>query len=122
MAIGNYIQSGDWKAEKHVPIITLMGTPKAGEFFDVKLSIGDDIAHPNTFEHHIAWFKLFYLQEGSKFLVELASNDFMAHGELDNFTNFAFTASVKVPKDGKLIAMSYCNIHGLWENELEVKF
>lgn len=122
MAIGNYIKSGDWKAEKHVPVINVIGTPKVGEFFDVKLSIGDEIAHPNTLEHHIAWIKLFYVQDGSQVLVELASNDFKAHGELDNFTDAAFTASVKLPKDGKLIAVSYCNIHGLWESEAEIKF
>lgn len=121
MAIANYIKSGDWKSEKHVPIITVVGTPKAGEFFDVRLSVGDEIAHPNTLEHHIAWFKLFYVQEGSPIIVELASADFKAHGELDNFTDFSLVTSVKLPKSGKLVAMSYCNIHGLWENEVDIQ-
>lgn len=122
MAIANYIKAGDWKAEKHVPVITIPEKVTANEFFEVKLSVGEEIAHPNTLEHHIAWFKLFYVQEGSQVIVELASNSFVAHGELDCFTNFDFTTHVKLPKPGKLVAMSYCNIHGLWENEMEVKF
>ncbi len=122
MAIANFIKSGDWKAEKHVPVITIPENIVANEFFEVKLSVGEEIAHPNTLEHHIAWYKLFYVQEGSQVIVELASNIFAAHGELDNFNDFSFATKVKLPKPGKLVALSYCNIHGLWENEVEVKF
>ena len=32
---------------------------EADKSFEVKVSIGDAIAHPNTLEHHIAWFKVF---------------------------------------------------------------
>ncbi|MDO5096020.1 MAG: class II SORL domain-containing protein [Peptostreptococcaceae bacterium] len=122
MAIANFIKSGDWKAEKHVPVITIPENIVANEFFEVKLSVGEEIAHPNTLEHHIAWYKLFYVQEGSQVIVELASNIFAAHGELDNYNDFSFATRIKLPKPGKLVALSYCNIHGLWENEVEVKF
>lgn len=120
MSITNFIKSGDWKAEKHVPVIQIPDKVVANEFFDVKLSVGEEIAHPNTLEHHIAWYKLFYVQEGSQVIVELASNVFVAHGELDNYNDFSFTTRIKLPKSGKLIALSYCNIHGLWESELDV--
>lgn len=122
MAISNFIKAGDWKAEKHVPVITIPEKISANEFFEVKLSVGEEIAHPNTLEHHISWYKLFYVQEGSTILVEIASNVFAAHGELESFCDFSFTTKVKLPKPGKLIAISYCNIHGLWENEVDVKF
>ena len=122
MAISNFIKAGDWKAEKHVPVITIPQNIVANEFFEVKLSVGEEIAHPNTLEHHIAWYKLFYVQEGSQVIVELASSVFAAHGELENYNDSSFSTRIKLPKPGKLIALSYCNIHGLWENELEVKF
>lgn len=122
MTIANFIKSGDWKAEKHVPVITIPENIVANEFFEVKLSVGEEISHPNTLEHHIAWYKLFYVQEGSQVIVELASNNFVAHGELDNYNDYSFTTKIKLPKPGKLIALSYCNIHGLWENEMDVKF
>ncbi len=122
MAIANYFKSGDWKAEKHVPVICIPEKVSSEESFVVSVSIGDEIAHPNTLEHHISWIKLFYVQEGSTIPVEVADMKFGAHGELDNLTEPYFTAKIKVSKPGKLVAMSYCNIHGLWENEVDVKF
>lgn len=120
--ISNYVKSGDFKAEKHVPVIKVPASIKADEAFEVSLGVGEEIAHPNTLEHHIAWFKLFYVQEGSSIPVELVSNDFKAHGELDSYSAYEFKAKVKLAKSGKLIALSYCNIHGLWESEVDVKF
>lgn len=120
--VSKYIKAGDFKAEKHVPVIEVPENIVANEVFEVKLSVGEEIAHPNTLEHHIAWFKLFYVADGSQVVVELASNDFKAHGELDCVTDYKFVAKVKLPKDGKLLALSYCNIHGLWESSVDVKF
>ena len=53
MAVHDYIKSGDFATEKHVPVIETVDTVKAGETFHVTLSVGKDIAHPNTVEHHI---------------------------------------------------------------------
>ncbi len=118
--LSNYLQTGDWKGEKHVPVIHAPESFNANELTQVKISIGDAIAHPNTLEHHIVWFKLFYLAEGSKFPVELGTYNFSAHGEDNSFTEPVACASVKLSKSGKLIALSYCNIHGLWENSVDI--
>lgn len=118
--LANYLQSGDWKGEKHVPVIHVEGSFKVGEAKEVKLSVGDAIAHPNTFEHHISWFKLFFIAEGAKFPVELGTYHFFSHGEGELFTEPVAVAKVKLPSSGKLVALSYCNIHGLWENSLDV--
>lgn len=122
MPIANYFKSGDWKSEKHVPVISLPEQVSLGEYFDVKVSIGDAIAHPNSLEHHIAWIKLFYVAEGSSILVEVADAKFSSHGELDSFTEPTLTTKIKFAKAGKLVAVSYCNIHGLWESEVEFNF
>lgn len=118
--LGQLIQTGDWKGEKHVPAITAPQSFKVGETVDIKVCIGEEIAHPNTLEHHIAWIKLFYLPEGTKIPVELAHSAFSANGELESFTEPTIVAKVKLPKGGKLIALSYCNIHGLWESSVEI--
>ena len=55
MAVHDYIKSGDFATEKHVPVIEAADKVKAGETFHVNLSVGKDIAHPNTVEHHINW-------------------------------------------------------------------
>ena len=45
MAVHDYIKSGDFATEKHVPVIETVDTVKAGETFHVTLSVGKDIAH-----------------------------------------------------------------------------
>lgn len=115
------MQSGDWKGEKHVPIINCPEKVKANEVFELKVSIGDAIAHPNTLEHHISWIKVFFLAEGKKFPIELATATFTAHGEGEIFTEPEAIAHVKVPSSGTILALSYCNIHGLWENSKAIE-
>ena len=59
MKIGDRIQEADWKKEKHVPVIECQDQVKLNEVFNVKVSLGKEISHPNTTEHHIRWISLF---------------------------------------------------------------
>ncbi len=119
--IGDLYQSGDWKGEKHVPVIHAPETVKAGEEFEVKLVVGEEIGHPNTLEHQITWMQLYFQPEGSKFPVEIGKTNFTAHGESDLYTEPKASFVFKTEKAGTLYATSYCNIHGLWENSAELK-
>ncbi|NLL81090.1 MAG: superoxide reductase [Tissierellia bacterium] len=119
-SIGSLYQSGDWKGEKHVPVIHAKENVAKDEIIDVKVVIGEEIAHPNTFEHHISWVKVYFQPEGSKFPVEVATGEFNAHGELGVSTEYSVDFKFKTEKSGTLYATSYCNIHGLWENSLEI--
>lgn len=112
------VQVGDWKGEKHVPSITVLSSDK--NEVTVKVRVGEEIAHPNSFEHHIGWIKLYYLPEGAKLPVQVADVNFTAHGEGDSLTDPQAIVTFKAEKNGKLFAQSYCNIHGLWENEAEL--
>ena len=125
--IGESFQSADWKKEKHVPVIEAPVSVKADEIFAVTLSIGKEVAHPNTTEHHIRWIQLYFKPEGEKFIYEVGNFEFTAHGEAASapnegsvYTHHCVTASLKISKPGTLIATSLCNIHGLWENSQEV--
>lgn len=125
--IGQLFQSGDWKNEKHVPVIEAPDSVKAGEAFDVQLSIGKEIAHPNTTEHHIRWIRLYFMPDGGKFSFEVSSCDFTAHGESTDganqgpvYTEPSLSTKVKLQSSGTLHAASYCNIHGLWESEKKI--
>ncbi|RKD33936.1 class II SORL domain-containing protein [Thermohalobacter berrensis] len=119
-SLGQLLQTGDWKGEKHVPVIHSTEKIKAGEEFQLKVSIGDEIKHPNTLEHHIKWIKVFFHPEGGKFPVEIATFNFSAHGEGDVFDEPVGITHVKLDKPGTIYALSYCNIHGLWENSKEI--
>lgn len=122
-----YIQKDDWKREKHMPVIEAPAQVTAGEPFQVKVSIGKEIPHPNTTEHHIAWIDLYFHPEGGKFPHQVGHFAFTAHGEAvagpntgPAYTEPALTLTVKVNKAGVFHALAMCNIHGLWESEQAV--
>ena len=126
--IGEMFQTANWKEEKHVPAIECPDEVGANEMFQVKASLGKEIAHPNTTEHHIRWIQLYFKPEGAKFTYHIGSFEFAAHGEsVDGanqgpvYTNHSVVSEFKTSKSGTLIATSYCNIHGLWENSKEIK-
>lgn len=118
MKIGELIQSGDWKGEKHVPVISAPASVKAGEFAHVKLCVGEEIPHPNTPEHHIEWIKLYFKTASGKFAVELGGLYFDVHGDMAVEPKGCL--HVKLKESGTLIAVSYCNLHGLWESSAEI--
>jgi superoxide reductase len=62
------IEKADWKPEKHVPVIEGPDLVKADEVFEVKVSIGKEIAHPNTTAHHIRWIQVFFNPKATNFL------------------------------------------------------
>jgi superoxide reductase len=124
----NLIQKADWKTEKHVPAIECPDSVTAGEFFDVVISLGKEIAHPNTTEHHIRWIVLFFHPEGAKSPYQVGRYEFNAHGESVEgpnqgpvYTNHCVMTSMKTDKPGVLMAASYCNIHGLWQGSREIR-
>jgi len=126
--IGEQFQSADWKAEKHVPVIDAPDSVKADDTFTVAVSVGKEIAHPNTTEHHISWVQLFFKPEGGKFTHQAGRFEFSAHGESTEganagplYTHHSVTAHLRIKKSGTLFATSLCNIHGLWEGSKEIK-
>ena len=65
--LNDLYQSADWKKEKHVPVIEAPDAAKKGEFFKTTVTVGKEIAHPNTAAHHIRWIELYFLPDGEKF-------------------------------------------------------
>jgi len=119
-ALSELTQQADWKKEKHAPVIECPDQVPAGEFVAVQVSVGQEIAHPNTLEHHIAWIDLYFQPEGGKFPIQVGHFAFTAHGESGTFAAPAATASLKVDKPGVLYALALCNVHGLWESSKEI--
>lgn len=128
MKAGDLYQSDDWKKEKHVPVIECPDEVAADEIFQVRVSLGKEIAHPNITEHHIRWIQLFFKPEGAKFTYQVGSFNFTAHGEsVDGanqgpvYTNHSVVTELKLKLPGTLIATAYCNIHGLWEYAKDIR-
>jgi superoxide reductase len=126
--LGDRLQTADWKSEKHVPVIECPDEVKKDELFDIQVSLGKEVAHPNKTEHHIRWITLYFHPEGDKFTYQVGHYEFNAHGESAQgpdtgpvYTNHTITTSCKVAKGGTLHALAFCNIHGLWESSKEIK-
>ncbi len=114
-------QTADWKTEKHVPVIECPDKASAGDPFPVKVTVGKEIAHPNTTEHHIRWISVYFLPEAGKFPYEVGRFEFSAHGESAEgpnqgpvYTGYEVAVSLKVSQPGTIYATALCNIHGLW--------
>ena len=116
-------QSADWKKEKHVPVIDAPDKGRKGEWINITITVGKEIAHPNTTEHHIRWISVFFLPDGEKFPYQVAGFEFDAHGESAAGPNMSTVYAhpqaltvLKTEKPGTILASSYCNIHGLWQS------
>jgi len=126
--IGDLVQEADWTKEKHVPVIDCADTVAPDTLLEVKVALGKEIAHPNTTEHHISWISLYFHPDGEKFPYQIGHYEFTAHGASVQgpntssvYTHHAVTTWLKTSKSGTLIAVSLCNIHGLWQSSKEIK-
>jgi len=126
-SIAEKIQTADWKGEKHVPVIECKDEVEAGELVNVKVTIGKEISHPNTTEHHIRWVKAYFVPDSGKFAFDLGTFSFNAHGESTSgpnkgpvYTHHDVTFTFKTDVSGTINAVSYCNIHGLWESSKKI--
>lgn len=126
--LADLFQSADWKAEKHVPVIQSEDRVKKGEWIRVTASVGKEVAHPNKTEHHISWIELYFHPEGEKFPYQIGRAEFYAHGASVQgpdtstvYTHHEVSFSFKSEKSGMIYASSYCNIHGLWQGNKELK-
>ncbi len=120
-------QDADWKAEKHVPVIEAPVKAKKQEPIPVTVTVGKEIPHPNTTEHHIRWIEVYFQPKGEKFPYQVGRFEFTAHGESVQgmntstvYTQPSVKLSFRTEKPGTILASSYCNIHGLWENSQEL--
>jgi len=128
MNFGENIRHADWKKEKHVPVIELPDKIEVGMPFTVTVSVGKEVSHPNTTEHHIKWIDVYFKPENGQFLHQVGHFDFSAHAESAKGPNegpvltepiTSFSMTVKEP--GELIALELCNIHGVWESTATIE-
>ena len=121
------LQSADWKKEKHVPVIEGPDKAKKGENITIAVSVGREIPHPNTTAHHIRWIEVYFLPKGEKFPYQIGKFDFDSHGESAQgpdtstvYTHPDIALKFKSDKPGTILAVSYCNIHGVWHGNKEL--
>lgn len=121
------LQSADWTTEKHIPVMDVPERIKKGEILKITATVGKQIPHPNTTEHHISFIAIYFLPKGEKFPYLVGRFEFASHGASVQgpntstvYTEPAVVCSFKTDKSGTLLATAYCNIHGLWESSKEL--
>jgi superoxide reductase len=122
-------QTADWKKEKHIPVIELPAMIHKGEYFQIVVTVGKEINHPNKTEHHILWIDVYFRPDGESFLYQIGKAEFGAHGASTQgpdtstiYTKPEAFLSFKTDKPGILHAFALCNIHGLWQSSRPVEF
>ena len=113
MKLAELIKTGSQEGkEKHVPVIELVSCDECGKNA-VKITVGKEVAHPNTVEHHIKWIMLFGVK--NEVAVHIATFDLgPTYGKPEVITQ------VSMEGLSELIALEYCNLHGLWEGSLKI--
>lgn len=98
--------------DRHSPFVYCEDNAKMGEKFTVKIKVGKEYAHPDDFDHFIKYVQLW---DGETFLGETH----FVPGVLGNEKSQVEVDFYIIPKKKKLklVAMSYCTKHGLWESD-----
>ena len=126
-SLADMVQTADWKTEKHVPVIECPDKAETGTPFNVTVTLGKEVTHPNTTEHHIRWLSLYFKPEGKKNSYQVGHFELTGHGESPEgpnegpvHTGHSVVCRVTLGTSGTFYAMALCNIHGLWESTKEI--
>ena len=102
------------KAETHTPKIEAPEHVKKGEPFKIRISVGP---HPNQPAHSIRSIEVWFYEEGRPFNpIRLATVELEP-----GYAEPTIEITVRLEKSGTIYALSYCNLHGIWENHKEIK-
>jgi len=95
--------------KKHSPLIQVQGPVKAGEPTKVTVSVGR-LMHPMEAKHHIMWVELY------------AGDEKIARLDIEpEVSRPVATFTAVLLKPTTLRALEECNLHGVWEETLEVQ-
>ena len=97
--------------DRHSAVVHCDKTAKAGEKFSVKVKVGDEYAHPDDFDHYIAYVQLW---NGEKVL---AQANFTAGAMGGAPGNVEVDFNIVPTRAMTLTAMAFCTKHGLWESD-----
>lgn len=100
--------------KKHIPVISAPEAVAAGESFNVTVQVGR-IPHVMEQKHYIEWIEL-YLNGKQIGRAELSPKDEKAEAVFKVEAEKTLAGT-----EGKLRALEHCNVHGFWEEFMEIK-
>ncbi|MEO2154829.1 MAG: desulfoferrodoxin family protein, partial [Nanoarchaeota archaeon] len=81
--------------------------------------VGKEVEHPNEPAHSVKFIDIYFKPEKGE-VIHLARVDFGAHGEFGIHVDPKVILKAKLSK-GKIVALAYCNLHGVWKAEKEIE-
>ena len=97
--------------DRHSVFVHCEKSGKVGEKFKVKVKVGEEYKHPDDPDHYIAFVQLW---NGEKMIAQTT----MVEGSMGSAPSQVEVDFYIVPKSSmKLMAMSFCTKHGLWQSE-----
>jgi superoxide reductase len=99
----------------HIPVITVPGRVKAGEVFDVGIVVGK-VLHPMEPKHWIEYLQLGIGNEPGGMV------NFDSHGYVKPVSRFGVVLDQGLKgKKISLVATLKCNLHGIWQNHVNIE-
>lgn len=101
--------------KSHAPVLTAPSSVKAGQPFTVEVSVGENL-HPMGPTH---WIEFIELRLGNE---PAGRVDLQPIGYLMPKVSFTMVIPKEAAPAGKvtLLARQHCNLHGLWEGNLDI--
>lgn len=99
---------GDFQ-KKHIPVIDAPEHVRADEAFEVSITVGEWVKHPNELGHFIEWIELYM---GDVFLARADLGPVLADPKV--------VFRIRLDESGTLRAVAKCNLHGVWESTKEI--
>lgn len=100
--------------EKHIPSIELIkGQGKMGKDL-VEIVVGREAPHPNTVDHYIVWIQAFGAKKDGHVL-DLGREVFKP-----DIGRPVYAFEIDSSGFKHLFSFSYCTLHGVWEQHLEL--
>jgi superoxide reductase len=112
----SHLKPAERKTQSHTPVIGCPDKVEADKIFQIKISLGDSLGHPDTNEHHVCRVSLYYSDSEGKTVRQIAGVEFQSHSPgKDALSRYETIIDAKIAESGVLHAMAYCNLHGLAE-------
>ncbi|KUK05244.1 desulfoferrodoxin family protein [Methermicoccus shengliensis] len=95
--------------KKHIPVIDAPERVRADEAFEVSVTVGEWVKHPNELGHFIEWIELYC---GDVLLTRADLGPVLADPKV--------VFRIRLDESGTLRAVAKCNLHGVWESTKEI--
>ena len=100
--------------EKHIPFISVMNHQGQNGKDIVEILVGKEVPHPSTADHYIMWIQALGMNKDGR-LVDLGRQIFKPIKDKPLYALELDSSEFKY-----IYALSYCNLHGIWEHYLEL--